>query len=100
MVADCAQCHIMGNKPDTRYLHQGPTLWSMEGVARASDKSYDYSMTLRRYGGVWDLDSLNWIMAAPAVAFPGTHKNWYPITDPQIRAHVVAYLRSLGPPPD
>ena len=71
----------------------------MEGLIRARDEDYDYSTTLQKFGGVWDLDSLNWVMAAPAVAFPGTRKNWYPIFDPMMRADVVAYLRSLGPPP-
>jgi len=51
---------------------------------------------LKRLGGTWSEEALNKFLAYPAATAPGTTMQFNGVTDPQERADLILYLRSIG----
>jgi len=89
----CAACHAIDPDAPPRI---GPHLWGVVGRPVAAVADYDYSDALQALGGVWNEQTLNRFLYAPAEHVPGTNMVFPGIRDDTQRAHVIDYLRTLG----
>jgi cytochrome c len=90
--ARCAICH----QPDkTGKNGVGPALWGAYGrAATASTNKFNYSAALRASGAVWTPDKLNQWIQKPASLVPGVKMVLPPVTKPQDRADIIAFLKT------
>lgn len=88
----CSACHTatMRNK-------LGPHRAGVIGRKAGSVEGFRYSKALPASGLVWDDQTLNTFLAAPAKAVPGTTMA-LSVPNPKDREDVIAYLRSLSAP--
>lgn len=88
--AQCKGCHTVSIAPTLRGVADRP----IASVAAFGG----YSDGLKaRSGETWTAANLNAFLTAPATFAPGT-RMVMTLADPQARADVVAYIRSLPPP--
>lgn len=87
----CIDCHIVDKF--------GPPLWNVVGRTKGSAKDYTYSAPFAALKGKWTFDELNTFLARPTEVVPGTKMNFIGISDPQTRADVILYLRTLSDDP-
>jgi len=87
----CIDCHITD-----RY---GPPLRDTLGRPKASIGAYKYSSAFAKLGGIWTYETLNEFLARTTEVVPGTKMNFRGISNPQTRANVILYLRSLSDNP-
>jgi len=92
----CETCH---NFQEGKGAKIGPDLWGVVGRPVASVAGFAYSDSIKKIGGDWTYEKLNrWIEDPKAMAadtkmtFPGEK-------DPERRAEVLAYLRTLSDKP-
>ena len=90
--ARCAICH----QPDkTGKNGVGPALWGAYGrAATASANKFNYSAALKASGVVWTPDKLNQWIQKPASLVPGVKMVLPPVTKPQDRADIIAFLKT------
>ncbi|WP_407122594.1 PQQ-dependent sugar dehydrogenase [Bradyrhizobium sp. STM 3561] len=89
----CGSCHqsnlINGNRI-------GPDLIGIVGRQVASVESYpDYSLSLRRLGGVWTEQRLDQYLAGPNTFCPGTKMDFAGEVSAKERQAIIRYLRTL-----
>ena len=90
--AQCKGCHTVSIAPTLR----GVADRRIAGVSTFAG----YSDGLKaKAGETWTAANLDAFLAAPATFAPGT-RMVMAMPDPQIRADVIAYIRSLPPPRD
>ena len=77
----------------------GPNLYGVVGATQASHEGYTYSAALKGKEGAWDFDNLNAWLTKPAAYAPGTKMTYAGVVDTQVRANVIAYLRTLSANP-
>jgi cytochrome c len=77
----------------------GPFLWNVVGRPRGSVSGFKYSKAFSTLGGDWTFDALNEFLARPAEIVPGTAMNYRGMAEPQKRADLIAYLRTLSDAP-
>ena len=87
----CVDCHITD-----RY---GPPLRDVVGRTKGSVNDYKYSSAFAKLEGKWTYEALNEFLARTTEVVPGTRMNFRGISDPQTRANVILYLRSLSDKP-
>jgi aldose sugar dehydrogenase len=89
VIAQCTGCHA------TRYGVNGigPTLYQIVGSKVARNKSFQYSHSLRDYGGVWSEARLNQFLKDPAGTVPGTIMQHGGVKDDKARRAIIDYLR-------
>jgi cytochrome c len=98
----CQTCHTI-NQGGANTL--GPNLWGRMGAAIAGVAGYSYSEALRgKAGESWNWDNMSDWLASPRAFAPGTKMTFAGISDPQDRAHLLAYMNAQGgslqiPPP-
>jgi len=93
----CAVCHGVSEKGANRV---GPSLWNIVDRPVASLDNYRYSQALQRLGqdgSIWDEARLDAYLSAPAKAVVGTTMAFRGLAEPQARAAIIAYLRTLVP---
>lgn len=83
----CDGCHV-GEK-------YGPPLGGVVGRAKSSDSNYSYSLAFKSLEGQWTIEELNKFLARPTEIVPGTKMEIRGIEDPQTRANIVVYLKTL-----
>lgn len=89
----CDACHTLFDR------ERHGTMITLRGVVDrvpASEAGADYSPALRRLGGIWSEEALNQFLAYPAATVPGTTMQFDGVMDPQERADLILYLRSVG----
>ncbi len=88
----CTSCHplVKGQKSI------GPSLWNIVNRPKSSLQDFDYSPAMRTQEGVWTYQDLNAFVAYPAWSVPGTRMEFSGISEPQDRADLIAYLRTLS----
>ncbi len=92
----CETCHNVEKGGGVKI---GPPLWGVVGRKVASVPGFDYSDSLKSHGGDWTFQALNkWITDPRAVA-PGTKMAFAGEAEPQKRADILAYLRTLSDSP-
>ncbi len=94
----CSQCHD-GEK--TGGHAKGPFLWNVFQRKAGSIPGFAFSAAMQRAGITWDYATLDYYLAETERAVPGKAMNFVGISDPALRAAVVAHLRKLNdqPPP-
>ncbi len=96
MTLGCIACHSFG---DGGKNGLGPNLYGVVGRPQASHEGYAYSAALKGKGGEWTYDQLNTWLTKPAAYAPGTKMSYAGIADANVRANVIAYLRTLAAEP-
>lgn len=89
--SNCAACHAAAKgAPDS----QGPNLWDIYGKKPGSEKGFAYSDDFAKANFVWDDAHLDKWLTQPTSVFPDSYM-MYQQADPQIRADIIAYLKTL-----
>jgi cytochrome c len=87
----CAACHTLA--PGEH--RTGPSLAGVFGrEAGAAEGFHRYSDALRSAGLVWREDTLDGFLADPQAFLPGNRMTFRGINDAQVRADLIAYLRT------
>jgi cytochrome c len=92
----CAACHSFEEGAGAKI---GPDLYGVVGRPIASAEGFSYSDALKEKQGDWSYDNLNAFLTDPKKWAPGTKMAFAGIKDPEDRADVLAYLRSLAASP-
>lgn len=94
----CSQCHD-GAKEGGH--GKGPHLWNIMGRKAATAPGFVYSAAMKQAATTWSYATLDYYLADTERAIPDRAMNFSGIQDDQLRANVVAYLRTLNdaPPP-
>ncbi len=93
----CVACHSF-NEGGKAGL--GPNLYGVVGAAHGHMEGYAYSAALKGKEGPWTYAALDKWLAKPSAYAPGTKMSFAGITNPKVRAEVIAYLRSLSASPE
>ena len=95
--AGCVACHSFnqGGKAGV-----GPNLYGVLGAPHGHMEGYAYSDALKSKAGNWTYDELNEWLKKPAAYAPGTKMSFAGLPDPQKRADIIAYLRTLAASPE
>ncbi len=89
--SNCAACHsAAAGAPDG----QGPNLWGVYGRKPGSEKGFAYSADFAKVNFVWDEAHLDQWLTQPTSLIPDAYM-MYQQPDPQIRADIIAYLKTL-----
>lgn len=86
--AYCTRCHAV----DENKI--GPAHRGVYGRLAGSATSYDYSTGLRRADFVWNDRTLDMWLKDPSAMVPWQQMD-FQVPDPQERAHLIAYLKTL-----
>jgi cytochrome c len=92
----CQACHNFEKGAGVKI---GPPLWGVVGRARASVPGFDYSAAMKAKGGTWTFEELFQFINDPQAYIPGTKMTFTGEPDPQKRADIIAYLRTLSDNP-
>ncbi|WP_071872229.1 c-type cytochrome [Atopomonas hussainii] len=93
----CAQCH---DAAADGIDFTGPLLWNVVNRPIAAREGFNYSAAMRAINGRWDLATLDYYLADTKRAIPGRSMNFGGISDAELRASVLLYLRSLSDAPE
>ncbi len=90
--SNCAACHsaVKGGGDG-----QGPNLYTVFGRRAGSEPGFPYSTGFARANFNWDDTHLDSWLTKPTGVIPGSYM-MYQQPDPQVRADIIAYLKSLG----
>jgi cytochrome c len=89
----CSACHSV-----TDQNKLGPHLSGVISRTAGTVPGYSYSKAMAAYGKVWDDATLDAFLSGPNWAVPGTKMTAGAITNPQDRADIIAYLKTLPSP--
>lgn len=92
----CLRCHPI-DPQTTGFV--GPYLWNLLGRPRGRLEGYKYSSAMADLDGDWSFDALNRFIARPTEVIPGTKMDFAGIPEPDKRADLILYLRSLSDDP-
>ncbi len=92
----CLICHTV-NEGGPAII--GPNLYNVVGGPHAHMAGYAYSDAMKGKSGPWTYEELNRWLFKPAAYAPGTKMAFPGIPNAQLRANVIAWLRSLSPDP-
>lgn len=86
--ARCAACHDL----NTGATRLGPSLKGIVGRTSGTMPNFNYSQALKDKAVVWNAASLDAFLAGPAKYAPGNRMAFPPLSNPQDRADLVAFL--------
>lgn len=92
----CAACHNFQKGAGPKI---GPDLWNVVGRPVASNEQFKYSAAMKGKGGEWTFANLSSFLENPRGNVPGTSMTFAGLKNPQQRADVLAYLRTLADNP-
>ncbi len=92
----CSVCHSF-NEGGKAII--GPNLYNVVGGPHAHMAGYPYSEGMKNKPGNWTYEALDEWLTKPSAYVPGTKMTFPGISDPQTRANVIAFLRTLSPDP-
>jgi cytochrome c len=77
----------------------GPNLYDVVGKPHGHLESFNYSAALKAKQGPWTYEQLDAWLHRPMQYAPGTRMAFAGVSDPKLRADIIAYMRSLSPNP-
>ncbi len=92
----CATCHTFDKGGAAKV---GPNLYNVVDRAKGSEAGFGYSDAMKAKGGKWTFEDLNAFIASPKTFVDGTKMGFGGEPDPEKRADIIAYLRSLSDSP-
>ena len=92
----CATCHSFDKGGAAKV---GPNLYGVVNRPIGSAAGFAYSEALQKKGGTWSFDDIYKFIANPKGYAPGTKMGYAGEKDPQRRADIEAYLRTLADTP-
>jgi len=93
----CEACHTLGKGEPNKI---GPNLYNIVGNNRGEDRGgFKFSLAMKKKGGKWTYDEIFKFIENPRGYIPGTLMTFSGIKNPQQRADVIAYLRTLSESP-
>ncbi|HUZ66699.1 MAG TPA: c-type cytochrome, partial [Beijerinckiaceae bacterium] len=92
----CQACHHLSKGAGAKV---GPPLYGVVGRKVASIPGFDYSSAMKKKGGNWTFDQIFAFIRKPSSYVPGTKMGFGGEPDPQKRADIVAFLRTLSDHP-
>ncbi len=95
--AGCVACHTFAKDGKAGV---GPNLYGVVGAPHGHMEGFNYSAALKAKTGPWTYEELNEWLKKPAAYAPGTKMTFAGLPDPQKRADVIDYLRTLSPSPE
>jgi cytochrome c len=92
----CAACHTFEPGGEIKI---GPPLWGVVGRDIASVEGFEYSDALPDKEGEWTFEALDAFVEDPKGSAPGTKMAFAGVKDPDDRADLLVYLRTLADQP-
>lgn len=92
----CQTCHNFEKGAGPKI---GPPLWGVVGRPVASVPGFAYSDSLKSVGGDWTYEKINQMITNPRSVASGTKMTFPGESEPQKRADILAYLRTLSDSP-
>ena len=89
----CSACHTV-----TQQNKLGPHLSGVFGRTAGTVAGYSYSKAMAGYGKTWDEPALDTFLAGPNKTVPGTKMTAGTVANPQDRADIIAYLKTVPSP--
>jgi cytochrome c len=93
----CVACHSFNQGGPAGV---GPNLYGVLGSPHGHMAGFNYSAALKSHAGPWTYEELNQWLYDPAAYAPGTRMTYAGVKNNEMRANVIAYLRSLSPTPE
>jgi cytochrome c len=92
VMTTCVACHSVIKEDNSKV---GPSLFGVVGRTAGTAKSLlGASENLKKYGVIWDAQTLDEFLADPDAKLPGTPMSGK-VIDPKQRADAIAYLETL-----
>ncbi len=91
MSVKCSGCHVLRKR--THGI--GPDLWDIVGSEVARHSGFQYSQSLKKFGGRWSRARLDKFLRDPEKLVPGTTMKTPGIEDKQQRQAIIEYLAKL-----
>lgn len=93
----CAACHTFAKGAPNKV---GPNLYNIVEDERGKDRGgFNFSSAMKSKGGEWTYEELFKFLDDPRGYIPGTAMTFAGIKNPEQRADVIAYLRTLSDNP-
>ena len=87
----CSVCHAV-----TDQNKLGPHLSGVFGRTAGTVPGFSYSKGMVAFAKVWDDTTLDAFLTGPNTVVPGTKMAAGPVSNPQDRADIIAYLKTLS----
>ena len=94
------RCSICHNADKGGKNGIGPALYGAYGRAAGQAPAYSYSDAIKASGMVWTPDKLDLWVQKPSGLIPGVKMVVPPVSNPQDRADLIAYLKSQSDAPE
>jgi len=94
LAKQCAVCHVL--EKDGAPKPTGPNLYDVVGRKQGTT-GFSYSDAMMHMGQSWTYENLNTFLTKPNAYVKGTKMGFAGEKDPQKRADIIAYLKTLSP---
>ena len=92
----CSACHNFAEGAGAKV---GPDLWNVVDRPKGKAEGFDYSAGMKAKGGDWTYADLDDFLTKPSAYVQGTKMGYPGQDDPEKRADIIAYLRTLSKDP-